>query len=190
MAQPRAPLPAAARRLLLQIARQSVEAAVARQPRPDFDVPEPELQTRSGVFVTLKNRGRLRGCLGQFTAETPLWQTVAQMARAAATEDFRFLADHVTPDEVAQLTIDISVLSPMEKIEDPLDIELGTHGIYVTGPGARSGTYLPQVATEHNMTKEEFLSSCCAHKAGLSPDAWRTGEATVHVYTAEVFSEE
>lgn len=190
MAQPPAPLPQAARRRLLEIARQSVEAAVARRPGPTFDVPEPELQATSGVFVTLKNRGRLRGCLGQFTSNQPLWKTIAHMARAAATEDLRFLGDPITPDEVPQLSIDISVLSPMEEIANPLDIELGVHGIYVKAPGGRSGTYLPQVAIEHNMSKEEFLSSCCSHKAGLPPDAWRTGEATVCVYTAEVFGEE
>jgi AmmeMemoRadiSam system protein A len=142
------------------------------------------------VFVTLKNGDRLRGCLGQFTANAPLWQTVAHMAGAAATEDYRFLGDPITADEVPQLSIDISVLSPMEEIANPLDIELGVHGIYVIGPGGRAGTYLPQVATEFAMSKEEFLSSCCAHKAGLPADAWRTGLATVYTYTAEVFGEE
>jgi len=78
----------------------------------------------------------------------------------------------------------------MRKMENPLDIELGVHGIYIIGKGGRAGTYLPQVATEFNMTKEEFLSSCCEHKAGLPPDAWRTGKAEVLIYTAEVFGEE
>ncbi|MFW6161907.1 MAG: AmmeMemoRadiSam system protein A [Planctomycetota bacterium] len=178
------------RRTLLSIARQSVEAAVSRKPRPQFEVAAPALQAHRGAFVTLKNAGRLRGCIGQFTAEKPLWQVVADMAVSAATQDFRFFANPITPDEVAQLTIEISVLSPMEPIENPLDIELGVHGIYIRGPGGRAGTYLPQVATAHGMTKEEFLSSCCAQKAGLRPDAWRTGEAEVLVYTAEVFGEE
>jgi len=179
-----------ARRRLLEIARHSVEAAVGRKPRPDFDVPEPELQGHCGAFVTLKNRDRLRGCIGRFTADVPLWSVVADMAVSAATQDYRFAADPITPDEVPGLTIEISVLSPMEKIDDPLDIELGVHGIYIRGPGGRGGTYLPQVATEHHMTKEQFLSSCCSSKAGLSPDAWRTGQADVLVYTAEVFGEE
>lgn len=178
------------RRTLLAIARQSVEAAVSRKPRPQFDAAEPEFQPHRGAFVTLKSAGRLRGCIGQFTAQRPLWQVVADMAVSASTQDFRFFANPITPDEVPELTVEISVLSPMEPIENPLDIELGVHGIYVRGPGGRSGTYLPQVATEHGMSKEEFLSSCCAHKAGLSPDAWRTGEAEVLVYTAEVFGEE
>lgn len=183
-------LPPQARRRLLETARQSMEAAVRRHPPPRLEVTEPELQARCGAFVTLKNRGRLRGCIGRFTSDEPLWKVVADMARASAIEDFRFFANPITPQELPQITVEISVLSPMEKIQDPLDIQLGVHGIYIRGPGGRAGTYLPQVATEHNMTKEEFLSSCCAHKAGLSPDAWRTGEAEVLVYTAEVFSEE
>ncbi|NQT51637.1 AmmeMemoRadiSam system protein A [bacterium] len=190
MAQPRPPLPQAARQRLLAIARQSVEAAVTRQPPPAIHALEPELQTHCGAFVTLKLRGRLRGCIGQFTSDRPLGHTVADMARAAATEDFRFLDDPIRPAELTQLAIDISVLSPMQPIDDPLDIQLGVHGIYIKGPSGRAGTYLPQVAIEHHMTKEGFLSSCCANKAGLSPDAWRTGEATVHVYTAEVFGDD
>jgi len=178
------------RQRLLQIARQSVEAAVGRQAMPTFRVEEPELEVRHGAFVTLKNKGRLRGCIGRFSADEPLWKVVADMARSSATEDFRFFSDPITPAEFPELSIEISVLSPMTKIDNPLDIELGVHGIYIAGPGGRSGTYLPQVATEHHMSKEEFLSSCCQHKAGLSRDAWRTGEAEVHVYTAEVFGEE
>jgi len=182
-------LSAAARQRLLQIARQSAEAAIRRQPAPAFDVPDPELQLPQGAFVTLKNGPHLRGCIGRFTAHKPLWQVVAEMARSAATQDFRFLNDPIAPDELPELSIEISVLSPMTPIENPLDIELGVHGIYVSGPGGRGGTFLPQVATEHHMSKEQFLSTCCSHKAGLPPDAWRTGEAKVLVYTAEVFGE-
>jgi len=180
----------AARRRLLDVARRSAEAAVRRLPCPAFQVSEPELHARCGAFVTLKNGERLRGCIGQFTAHRPLWRVVADMARGSATEDSRFFGEPITPAELPELSIEISVLSPMEKVADPLDIQLGVHGIYVVGRGGRAGTYLPQVATEHHMSKEEFLSSCCAHKAGLSPDAWRTGEAEVYVYTAEVFGEE
>ncbi|NQT85891.1 AmmeMemoRadiSam system protein A, partial [bacterium] len=124
-----------------------------------------------------------------FRSDQPLWKLIAAMARSSATEDPRFLHDRITPDEVPQIDIEISVLSPMEKIDDPLAIELGVHGIYITGRG-RSGTYLPQVATDHHMTKEQFLSSCCSGKAGLPADAWRTGEADVYIYTAEVFGKD
>ena len=181
----------AARARLLEIARACVEAAVRHQPAPRLDVAEPELQRGGGAFVTLQNGHRLRGCIGRFEAKEALWRTVADMARAASTEDCRFAGDPITPGEVPQLDIEISVLSPMQKIANPLDIELGVHGIYVVGKrGFGAGTYLPQVATEHHMSKEEFLASCCAHKAGLRADAWRTGEADVFVYTAEVFGEQ
>ena len=182
-------LSAGSRQRLLDIARQSVEAAVHHQAPPAFDETEPELQVHAGAFVTLKSGGRLRGCLGQFRSDQPLWQLIAVMARSSATDDPRFVHDRIAPDELPELDIQISVLSPMEKIDDPLAIELGVHGIYVTGHG-RSGTYLPQVATEHHMSKEQFLSSCCSGKAGLPADAWRTDEAEVYVYTAEVFGEE
>ncbi|MBM4036836.1 MAG: AmmeMemoRadiSam system protein A [Planctomycetes bacterium] len=178
-----------ARKRLLAIARASVEAAVRHKPSPPAHTDAPELQVQSGCFVTLTTHGRLRGCLGRFTASQPLWKTVSEMARSSATEDFRFFGQQLCVPELPDLRVEISVLSPMSKITNPLDIELGVHGIYVIGKGGRAGTYLPQVATEHNMTKEEFLSSCCAHKAGLPPDAWRTGEAEVLVYTAEVFGE-
>lgn len=179
-----------ARQRLLQIARASVEAAVRHLPMPPVETDDPELQARAGCFVTLTTHGRLRGCLGCFTSNQPLWKTVAEMARASATEDYRFLGNQIAAPELPSVRIEISVLSPMTKIANPLDIQLGVHGIYVVGRNGRAGTYLPQVAIEHHMTKEEFLSSCCAHKAGLPPDAWRTGEAEVYVYTAEVFGEE
>ena len=178
-----------ARKRLLQIARASVEAAVRRTPSPPAHSDDPELQAQRGCFVTLTARGHLRGCLGCFTTTRPLWKAVAEMARSSATEDMRFFGAQLTPRELPDLRIEISVLSPMTKIENPLDIELGVHGIYVVGKSG-AGTFLPQVATEHHMTKEEFLSSCCAHKAGLPADAWRTGEAEVLVYTANVFGEE
>ena len=190
MPQQPAHLSDAARQRLLDVAHQSAEAAVRQQPMPAFSVDDAELQAPQGAFVTLKNRGRLRGCIGRFTSDEPLWRLVADMARASATEDFRFSADPITAAELPQLSIEISVLSPMTKIDNPLDVELGVHGIYVVGKHGRAGTYLPQVATEHHMSKEEFLSSCCAHKAGLPADAWRTGEADVFVYSAEVFGEE
>jgi len=179
-----------ARKKLLEIARASVEAAVLGQAPPDVQCDAPELQAQRGVFVTLTTHGRLRGCLGCFTSDRPLWRTVAEMARASATEDFRFLGQQLSRHDLPHLRVEISVLSPMTKIANPLDIELGVHGIYVVGKHGGSGTYLPQVATEHHMSKEQFLSSCCAHKAGLPADAWRTGEADVYVYTAQVFGEE
>ena len=176
-----------ARKKLLAVAREALTEAVNGRPLPTAPVEDPELQGHQGAFVTLKLGESLRGCIGQFTAEVPLYRTVREMALAASLRDPRF--PPVGPEELDGLTVEISVLSPMRRVADPLrEVELGKHGIYIKR-GFRTGTYLPQVATEHRMTKEEFLSSCTAHKAGLPPGAWKDPETEVYVYTAEVFSE-
>ena len=107
------------------------------------------------------------------------------MTLSAALEDSRF--DPVSRTETG-LEIEISVLSPLEPIKNPLDLELGVHGIYIQR-GGRTGCFLPQVATEHGMSKEQFLSECSAGKAGLAPDAWRDPRTSVSVFTAEVLEE-
>jgi len=146
------------------------------------------LKQPGAAFVTLKNHGRLRGCIGTFLPQAPLYQTVAVMARAAA-QDFRFRGDPVTPAELGDIDIEISVLTPLEKVGDPLkEIELGRHGIYIEGEG-RSGCFLPQVAAETGWSKEEFLSHCAAEKAGLAPDAWKKPGVTVYRFEAHVFGE-
>ncbi|MGB2755173.1 MAG: AmmeMemoRadiSam system protein B [Phycisphaerae bacterium] len=146
------------------------------------------LKRPGAAFVTLKNHGRLRGCIGTFLPRAPLYQTVAEMTRAAA-QDFRFRGDPVTPAELGDIDIEISVLTPLEKVRDPLqEIELGRHGIYIEGEG-RSGCFLPQVATETGWSKEEFLSHCAAGKAGLAPDAWKKPGVTVYRFEAHVFGE-
>jgi hypothetical protein len=107
------------------------------------------------------------------------------MAIAAATEDYRF--PQVQPDEIAGLEIEISALTPMRKIASIDEIKLGRHGIYIK-KGNRSGTFLPQVATETGWTKEEFLGHCARDKAGLAWDGWK--DAEIYVFEATVFSEE
>jgi len=174
------------REKLLEIARHSVGAAVRGEPLPRGSEDDPELQQHCGAFVTLKHHGRLRGCLGNFTSERPVYELVNHLARSSATEDPRFVMDRISPEELPEIDIEISVLSPLRRIENPLDIELGVHGIYITR-GAASGCFLPQVATEQGWDKEQFLSYCCAHKAGLPADAWRDPETRVEVFTAEVF---
>lgn len=177
------------KRELLNIARRCAEAAVNQQPLPEISTDNPELQGRQGVFVTFKNRGKLRGCLGHFQADIPLYELVAETAVSSATEDYRFTSDPIIPSELKDINIEISVLSTLEKIDNPLDIELGVHGIYIK-KGGRTGCYLPQVATETGWTKEEFLSSCCSSKARMSPDAWKDKDVDVLVFTAEFFNEE
>jgi len=173
---------------LLEIARASVTAAVNRRSLPQVSEDDPELQAHCGCFVTLKNREELRGCPGHFFSDKPLYQLVNETARASAIEDPRFWANRITPDELPRIRIEISVLSPLERIANPLDIELGVHGIHIRR-GAAAGCFLPQVATETGWSKEEFLSYCCSHKAGMSPDAWKDPDTIVEVFTAEVFGE-
>jgi len=174
-----------ARTRLLAIARQSVEAAIRRLPAPSAEVDDPELQGKQGAFVTLKTHGKLRGCIGHFVSDEPLWKTVRQVAVSSATEDPRFYGMRLRAEDLADLDIEISVLSPLERIEDPLDIELGKHGIYIRR-GRRAGCFLPQVATETGWSKEEFLSNCCAGKAGMRADAWKDPDTEVLVFTAEI----
>ena len=177
------------RKKLLDIARKTVEAAVSGKVTPRFDVQDEELQQPQGAFVTLKTNGKLRGCIGQFVATDPLWQVVAEMADAAATKDMRFFGQQLTPGEMGDLDIEISVLSPLEETDDPLaEMELGKHGIYIMRD-RRSGCFLPQVATETGWSKEQFLSKCCSGKAGLPPSAWQDPDTTVYLFTCDILEE-
>ncbi len=171
---------------LLNIARDTVEAVIRQKPIQEPESDDPELNAPCGCFVTLKNRGRLRGCIGQFISDKPLVELIAEMAKASATSDPRFLADPIVSYELKYLDIEISVLSPLKRTDDPLSLRLGVDGIYIT-KGRASGCLLPQVAPEAGWSKEEFLSNCCAHKAGLAADAWKDPETEVYLFTAEVF---
>jgi AmmeMemoRadiSam system protein A len=176
------------RKALLRIARQTLAAALGAGSRPPAVEASPALQAPCGCFVTLHNAGQLRGCIGTFTARGPLCQTVAQMA-TAALRDPRFVTCPVAAGELPQIDIEISVLSPLERTQDPMaEVELGKHGIWIQGPYG-SGCFLPQVATETGWSKEEFFGHCCAHKAGLPPDAWKWPETAVYRFEAEVFGE-
>ena len=172
---------------LLGVAREVIEAVVRGQSSGKHASSEPIFAERRGCFVTIKNHGRLRGCIGSFVAQTPLLRSVEEMAEAA-THDPRFGRDPITPEELSQIDSEISVLSPLKKTDDPQSLELGKHGIYIRR-GLNSGCFLPQVASELGWSKEEFLSQCCAGKAGLSPDAWKDPETEVLLFTAEIFSE-
>jgi len=177
------------KKTLLKIAREAVKAAVGGGSVSNQPVKDAALQAKQGCFVTLKKEGLLRGCIGRFISDVPLYKLVRDMAAASATEDPRFFTNKISSDEVDDLSIEISVLSPLKKIEDPLDFELGVHGIYVK-KGPSSGCFLPQVATETGWSKEEFLSNCCSGKAMLSPDAWKEPGTEVYIFTAEIISEE
>jgi len=140
------------------------------------------LHANLGVFVSLYKEGALRGCIGRFYTDDPIFKTVQDMAIASATEDRRFKP--VSVSELKDITIEISVLSPMKRIYSKDEIVLGKHGIYIT-KGPRSGTFLPQVATETGWDVEKFLGYCSRDKAGLGWDGWK--DAELYVYTALVF---
>ena len=177
-----------ARKELLKIARQAIIGYFDSGKVPEFEVKNEELKRKGGAFVTLKNSGRLRGCIGNFRSEEPLYVTVSKMA-VLATSDSRFISSPVTKQELADIDIEISALSPLRKIKSIDEIEMGKHGIYITR-GFRSGCFLPQVAVETGWTKTEFLEHCSSNKAGLSPDAWKEEGTEIFVFTAEVFGEE
>ena len=137
-----------------------------------------------GVFVTLKKEGKLRGCIGRFEPSTSLYQTITEMAIAAATHDSRF--DPVTIKEISQIEIEISILTPLKKINSIGEIELGKHGIFIK-KGLNRGTFLPQVAAETGWTKEEFLGHCSRDKAGIGWEGWKNAE--LYTYEAIIFGE-
>ena len=177
------------RRVLLKIASDTVRAVITKKPLPKFETDDPELNSHCGCFVTLKNGHQLRGCMGQFVSDRPVVELVAEMAQASATGDPRFFDAPITAKELDELDVEISVLSPLKRTNDPLSLRLGVDGIYIKS-GWASGCFLPQVATETGWSKEDFLSYCCAHKAGLAADAWEDPKTEVYLFTAEVFGGE
>jgi len=171
---------------LLRIARATVESYVRNGILPAVETPAGNLQRPLGAFVTLKEKGQLRGCIGRFEASDPLYKIVQQMAVAAATQDPRFKP--VSSQELDLLEYEISVLSPLRKISSPDEIVIGKHGVTVS-EGFHHGVFLPQVATETGWSKEQFLSELCSQKAGLPGDCWKDPKVHWQVFTAEVFSE-
>lgn len=172
------------RRALLQLARRAIAEAVCRSRVLDFPAPAGALAVPCGAFVTLHRRGRLCGCIGQVTPVESLAATVVRCAIGAATKDPRFRP--VGPEEIAEVEIELSILSALELI-DPEAVEVGRHGLMVVRHQQR-GVLLPQVAVEHGWSRERFLEETCA-KAGLAPDVWKDPETQVMAFTADAFSE-
>jgi AmmeMemoRadiSam system protein B/AmmeMemoRadiSam system protein A len=172
---------------LLTIARASIAAGLKGQSYAPPEGSSAHLREHRGAFVTLNKHGRLRGCIGQFQPEAELVQTVAQMTQAAAFRDGRF--SPLGADELEQVEIEISVLSPLRKIASIDEIELGTHGIWIVR-GGHSGCYLPQVATQRGWSRTEFLEHCCHDKAFLPKDAYLQDGTEIYVFTAQVFHEQ
>jgi len=173
------------RQELLLTARLAVGAAARGRSQEPPAPPDPALAELRGAFVTLKQAGRLRGCIGYLDPRFPLYQTVARAAAAAAIGDPRF--PPVAPDELDSLSVEISVLTPLQPVDRVEDIRVGCHGLVVR-QGGRSGLLLPQVPLEWGWDREQFLAHTCL-KAGLPEDAWQNG-AELLCFEAEVFEEE
>jgi uncharacterized protein len=172
------------RRAALQLARTAVVEAVSHRKLPDTFPRGGVFAERRGVFVTLHVRNRLQGCIGVIEANEPLGEAIVRCAASAALEDPRFAP--MRADQLSELSIEISLLSPMEPIT-PESVEIGRHGLFLRLHSQR-GLLLPQVAIEHRLTRDQFIEETC-RKAGLHREAWRDPEAHLFGFTCEVFSE-
>ena len=170
---------------LLAMAREAIRGqldtgSLSKKPAAD------KFKLNGAVFVTLTEGGELRGCIGQTQAVLPLGDAVRQMAVEAAFGDPRFR--QISKDEFDKIKIEISILSPLKRVKDASEITLRTHGVVVKR-GFNSGIFLPQVAEETGWSKEEFLNTLCAQKAGLPKDAWKDPKTELYVFTVEKFHE-
>jgi AmmeMemoRadiSam system protein A len=171
------------RRRLIDLAHRALEARVRHAGLPDIDSTlAPDV--RRGAFVSIFYDGELRGCLGRLNSQLPIARLIAQLAQAVADSDPRF--DRVTPQELAGIGFEISVLTREREIESVDEIEIGRHGLIVE-QGTSRGLLLPQVPTEQGWDRDAFLDHTCL-KAGLTADAWRRG-ARIFVFEAEIFGE-
>lgn len=170
---------------LLTIAREAITLRTRKQDYRPAPREEKALNQRSGCFVTIKQDGQLRGCIGSFQSERPLYREVAEMATASCSKDPRF--HPMEEGDLDNFSLEISVLSPLGKIDDIEQIEVGTHGIYIEKSFSR-GVLLPQVATDHGWDRATFLQQTCL-KAGLSTNAWQAADAEIYIFRAQIIQE-
>ncbi len=171
--------------VLLDIAKSIINAKLKNKVPPKVEITSAVLKEKRGAFVTLKKRGHLRGCIGYIKAVKPLWETIEEMAVAAAFHDPRFPA--LKDDELKDLSFEISVLSPLQRINNIDEIEVGKHGLYIIS-GYNSGLLLPQVAIEYGWDRETFLQETC-YKAGLPPQSWIDQETEIYIFSADYFGD-
>jgi MEMO1 family protein len=172
------------KRRLCEIARTSIETWLHTGKAPSL-APTPRLKQNGAAFVTLNENGELRGCIGMTQAVSPLYQTVSQCAISAAVSDPRFRP--VSAEELSQIEIEISVLTPLQPVSNLNDIKVGRDGLMIR-LGRNSGLLLPQVATEYHWDRTTFLEETC-RKAGLPKDAYESPDATLYRFQALVFQE-
>ncbi len=170
---------------LLKLARTTIIEMLETETLPETRPVSDKVQQKLGVFVTLHKHGDLRGCIGYIEGIKPLYQEIMDMARSAAFRDPRF--PPVTPEEVKDLEIEISVLSPLVKVKKFEEVKVGKHGIVIQ-KGPYRGLLLPQVATDWGWERDEFLKQTCL-KAGLPAEAWKEPDTDIYIFSAEIFSE-
>ena len=173
-------------KFLIQLAEDVINACVKGNP-----IPKPEnipaiCKEKRGAFVTIEKHGQLRGCIGYILPVYPLYETVIEVAQSAALQDPRF--NRVSPGELKDLEIEVSVLTVPERIDDPSIIEVGKHGIIIKR-GYYQGLLLPQVATDYGWDRETFLEHTC-QKAGLPTNAWQDKNTEISIFSAQVFNRE
>lgn len=172
------------KKILLALAGRAIAEKIVSRHQPSKPKPDltESLHQRCGAFVSLYVNQKLRGCIGTFSEEEALYKNVVNMAVSAATDDSRFNSIHA--GELSQLELEISILTPRQRISDPSEIIIGRHGIYIKLGGNR-GTLLPQVAVTQGWTVKEFLGNCSKYKAGIGWDGWKA--ADLYTYEAIVF---
>lgn len=171
--------------ILLRLARQAIDRWVGEGIRQIEQTGHPALLELAGAFVTLHRLGELRGCIGRIRADLPLERVVQEVAMSAATGDPRF--SPVKHAEVAEIDLEISVISPFEEIQNITEIEIGRHGLMVSETYA-TGLLLPQIALAYGWDVQTFLEHTCM-KAGLPKDHWQNGKPKIEKFSAEIFSE-
>ena len=170
---------------LLKLARTTLESYLDNETIPSCQTPGGNLVERKGAFVSLHCGDELRGCIGQLYPDRELYKIVQHCVLSAALEDNRFM--HVVKEEVGELSIEISVLTPFRRIRQIEEIEVGKHGLYMV-QGHFRGLLLPQVATQYGWDRITFLRQTC-RKSGLPESAWQEPQTAIHIFEAEVFSE-
>jgi AmmeMemoRadiSam system protein A len=171
------------KKLLLEIAREAIVSSILGARIPQRDVRAGILLEKRGCFVCIKKDGMLRGCIGNFSSDKPLYQLVQEMAVSAATRDPRFYP--MKEGDLEEFNLEISVLSPLQKVSSVEEIEVGVHGLYLEKNFFR-GVLLPQVAVEYGWDRDTFLGQTCV-KAGLKKDDWKEG-TDIYIFSADVFS--
>jgi AmmeMemoRadiSam system protein A len=180
-------MPPDSQKRLIHLSRQTLKDFVLGIGQPVEEIHDPYLKTLDyGVFVSLHKREELRGCIGTCFPTRPLYETVIEMTEAAASKDHRVAP--ICENELSDIRIDVSVLSPLELVSDPLRLKVGTHGLHV-GRGEKRGVLLPQVATQQGWDIETFLSQTCV-KAGLGKNAWKWPGTKISSFHALIIEEE